>query len=56
MLLILATVAVAPLWLLDAPNMVRIVYTVLALSLPAALMVSNPELMAREEPAARPKA
>ena len=56
MLLILATVAIAPLWLLDAPNMVRIVYTVLAYSLPAALMVSNPELMVREEPAARPKA
>ena len=52
MLLILATAVVAPLWLLDAPNTLRIVYTVLAFALPAALMVSNPELLAREEPAA----
>ena len=51
MLLILATAVVAPLWLLDAPNTLRIIYTVLAYALPAALMVSNPELMTKEEPA-----
>jgi hypothetical protein len=56
MLLILATAVVAPLWLVDAPNTLRIVYAVLAFSLPAALMISNPELMTREEPATRPKA
>ena len=52
MLLILATAVVAPLWLLDAPNTLRIIYTVLAYALPAALMVTNPELMTKEEPAA----
>ena len=52
MLLILATAVVAPLWLMDAPNSLRIVYTVLAYALPAALMVTNPELMTKEEPAA----
>lgn len=49
MLLILATAAVAPLWILDAPNTLRITYTVLAYALPAALMVSNPELITSEE-------
>jgi len=49
MLLILATVAVAPLWILDAPNTLRITYTVLAYALPAALMISNPELITTEE-------
>lgn len=52
MLLILATAVVSPLWLLDAPNSLRIIYTVLAYALPAALMVTNPELMTKEEPAA----
>ena len=52
MLLILATAVVAPLWLLDAPNGLRIVYTVLAYALPAALMITNPDLMSKEEPAA----
>lgn len=52
MLLILATAAVAPLWILDAPNMLRITYTVLAYGLPAALMISNPELITSEERAA----
>ena len=50
LLLILAAIVVAPLWILDAPNPIRIVYTVLALALPAALMISNPELMTRDEP------
>lgn len=49
MLLILATAVVAPLWMLDAPNGLRIIYTVLAYALPAALMVTNPELMSKEE-------
>ena len=49
MLLILATASVAPLWILDAPNTLRITYTVLAYALPAALMISNPELITSEE-------
>ena len=52
MLLILASAAVAPLWILDAPNTLRIAYTVLAFGLPAALMISNPELITTEERAA----
>ena len=52
MLLILATAVVTPLWLLDAPNTLRIVYTLMAYALPAALMVTNPDLMTKEEPAA----
>lgn len=52
MLLILATAAVAPLWILDAPNTLRIAYTFLAYALPAALMISNPELITSEERAA----
>jgi hypothetical protein len=42
---------VAPLWLLDAPTSLRVVYTVLAFALPAALMVTNPDLMTTEEAA-----
>lgn len=49
MLLLLATAAIAPLWILDAPNTLRIAYTVLAYALPAALMISNPELITTEE-------
>lgn len=52
MLLILATAVVAPLWVLDAPNTLRVIYTVLSYALPAALMVTNPDLMTTEEPAA----
>lgn len=52
MLLLLATAAVAPLWILDAPNALRIAYTILAFALPAALMISNPELITTEESAA----
>ena len=52
MLLMLATVAVAPLWILDAPNTLRITYSVLAYALPAALMISNPDLITTEERAA----
>ena len=51
LLLILASQSVAPLWLIEAPTMLRVVYTLLAFSLPAALMISNPELIAREESA-----
>jgi hypothetical protein len=49
MLLMLATVAIAPLWILDAPTTLRVAYTVLAYALPAALMISNPELITTEE-------
>ena len=52
LLLILAAIVVAPLWLLDAPNPLRITYCLLAFALPAALMFSNPQLMTTEEPAA----
>ena len=45
LLLILATAAVAPLWLLGAPLALKITYTVLAYALPAALMFTNPELV-----------
>ena len=38
LLLILASAAVAPLWILDAPTPLRLAYTVLAYALPAALM------------------
>lgn len=52
MLLLLATATVAPLWILDAPLGLRITYTVLAFTLPAALMISNPELIITDERAA----
>lgn len=51
MLLILASAVVAPLWLLHAPMALKVAYTVLAYALPAALMVSNPELISTKEPA-----
>jgi hypothetical protein len=49
LLLILASAVVAPLWLLDAPTGLRIIYTMLAFALPAALMITNPDLMTKEE-------
>lgn len=49
MLLILATAVVSPLWIIEAPTTLRIVYTLLAYALPAALMISNPELITSEE-------
>ena len=49
LLLILAAVVVAPLWILDAPTTLRLAYTLLAFALPAVLLISNPELMSREE-------
>ena len=52
MLLILATAVVAPLWLIGAPMALKLAYTVLAYALPAMLMISNPELISTEEPAA----
>ena len=52
MLLILATVVVAPLWLLGAPLTLKLAYTVLAYALPAVLMITNPELISIKEPAA----
>lgn len=51
LLLILATLVVAPLWILAAPMTLRIAYTVLAFALPAALMFSNPELVSTKEAA-----
>ena len=52
LLLILATAVVAPLWALGAPTALKIAYTVLSYALPATLMLSNPELLSRNEPAA----
>ena len=52
MLLIMATAVVAPLWLLGAPLILKIAYSVLAYALPAALMISNPDLIVTEERAA----
>jgi Family of unknown function (DUF6356) len=52
LLLILATLVVAPLWILSAPMTLRIAYTVLAFALPATLMLTNPELITQEEKAA----
>ena len=52
MLLIMSTVVVAPLWLLGAPLILKVAYSVLAYALPAALMISNPELITTEERAA----
>ena len=44
LLLILATLVVAPLWILDAPASLRAIYTLLAYALPAALLLTNREL------------
>ena len=52
LLLILATMVVAPLWLLDAPTTLRLASTALAYALPAVLMFTNPELISSEERAA----
>ena len=46
LLLILATAVVVPLWVLGAPLVLKLSYTVLAYALPAALMFTNPELIA----------
>jgi hypothetical protein len=52
LLLILATAVVVPLWVMGAPLLLKLSYTVLAYALPAALMFSNPELMTTERRAA----
>ena len=49
LLLFLAAAVVAPLWILDAPNTLRLAYTLLAFALPAVLLIANPELATREE-------
>jgi hypothetical protein len=49
MLLMLAAAVVAPLWIMDAPTGLRILYSLLAFALPAALLVSNPELTSGEK-------
>ena len=49
LLLFLAATVVAPLWVMDAPNTLRLLYTLLAFALPAVLLISNPELASREE-------
>lgn len=43
-LLALAALVSAPLWVMDVPAELRITYTVLAFALPAALLLSNSEL------------
>ena len=43
-LLMLGAIVVAPLWLLDAPQALRLLYTGLALALPATLLLTNREL------------
>jgi Family of unknown function (DUF6356) len=52
LLLILATAVVVPLWVLGAPLLLKVSYTVLAYALPAALMFTNPELIITKERAA----
>ena len=52
LLLILATAVVVPLWVMGAPLLLKLSYTVLAYALPAALMFTNPELMTTERRAA----
>ena len=52
LLLILATALVAPLWLLGAPMILKISYTVLAYALPGALMFANRAPMTTSERAA----
>ena len=49
LLLLLAAAVVAPLWIMNAPMTLRLAYTGLAFALPAVLLISNPELAAREE-------
>ena len=51
LLLILAAAVVAPLWILDAPTLLRVAYTALAFALPATLLISNPDLISAGEPA-----
>lgn len=50
LLLILASAVVAPLWLIEAPTVLRMVYTLLAYALPATLLISNPRLISSGEP------
>lgn len=52
LLLILAAAVVAPLWIVDAPTGLRAIYTLLAFTLPATLLISNPDLTSFEKPAA----
>ena len=49
LLLMLAAAVVAPLWIIEAPMPLRLTYTLLAFALPAVLLISNPELVTREE-------
>jgi hypothetical protein len=49
MLLILATIVVAPLWVLSAPSPLRMAYTILAYALPAAMLFTNPDLVSLAE-------
>jgi Family of unknown function (DUF6356) len=49
LLLVLATAVVAPLWVQEVPMILRAAYTILAFAIPAALLISNPELAASEE-------
>jgi len=47
LLLILATVTVAPLWILPAAVELRVAYTVMAFALPLTMLLTNPELEAQ---------
>ncbi len=49
MLLGLATLVSAPLWLMEVPMVLRVAYTTLAFALPATLLLSNRELADRRE-------
>jgi hypothetical protein len=52
LLLMLAAAVVAPLWIIEAPTILRASYTILAFALPATLLISNPDLVSAGEPAA----
>jgi len=47
LLLILATVTVAPLWILPAAVELRVAYTVMAFALPLTMLLTNPDLETR---------
>jgi len=52
LLLLLAAVVVAPLWILPVPNLIRGAYTALAFALPATLLFTNPDLVSTGRSAA----
>lgn len=52
LLLLMATVVVAPLWVLAVPTGLRLAYTGLAFALPITLLFTNPDLVSRSKSAA----